>query len=94
MENWIVSQFGNLPDDSDGKEFACSSGDLGSIPGLERSPREGNDNPLQNSCLGNRMDKEAWQSDSSWGYKRVGYDLATKKKKKYIYVYMLMYSYI
>ena len=40
------------------------------------------------------MDKEAWQSYSSWGYKRVGHDLATKKKKKYIYVYMLMYSYI
>ena len=62
MENWIVSQFGNLPDDSDGKEFACSSGDLGSIPGLERSPREGNDNPLQNSCLENSMNREAWQA--------------------------------
>ena len=62
MENWIVSQFGNLPDGSDDKEFACSSGDPGSIPGLERSPGEGNDNPLQNSCLENFMNREAWQA--------------------------------
>ena len=41
---------------SDGKEFACSTGDLGSIPGLGRSPGEGNGNPLQYSCLENPMD--------------------------------------
>ena len=35
-------------------------GDMGSIPGLGRSPGKGNDNPLQYSCLGNRMDREAW----------------------------------
>ena len=34
--------------------------DVDSIPGLGRSPGEGNGNPLQNSCLGNPMDKEAW----------------------------------
>ena len=34
--------------------------DMGSIPGLGRSPGKGNDNPLQYSCLGNRMDREAW----------------------------------
>ena len=62
MENWIVAQFGNLPDGSDDKEFACSSGDPGSIPGLERSPGEGNDNPLQNSCLENPMDRGPWQA--------------------------------
>ena len=39
---------------SDGK--ACSAGDLGSIPGLGRSPGEGNGNPLQYSCLENSMD--------------------------------------
>ena len=38
------------------KASACSAGDLGSIPGLERSPGEGNDNPLQFSCLENSMD--------------------------------------
>ena len=34
--------------------------DIGSIPGSQRSPAEGNHNPLQNSCLGNPMDREAW----------------------------------
>ena len=43
------------------KESACNAGDLGLIPGLGRSPREGNGNPLQYSCLENPMDKGAWQ---------------------------------
>ena len=42
------------------KESACSIGDLGLIPGLGRSPREGNGNPLQYSCLENPMDRGAW----------------------------------
>ena len=37
--------------------------DTGSIPGSGRSPERGNGNPLQNSCLGNPMDRGAW-----WGY--------------------------
>ena len=45
---------------SDGKESACNAGDLGSIPGSERSPGEGNGNPLQYSCLENPMDGGAW----------------------------------
>ena len=44
------------------KESSCSAGYLGSIPGLGRSPGEGNGNPLQYSCLGNPMDKGAWQT--------------------------------
>ena len=47
---------------SDSKEFACKARDLGSIPGLERSPREGNSYPLQYSCLENPMDRGAWQA--------------------------------
>ena len=39
---------------------ACDAGDLGSIPGSERPPGEGNGNPLQYSCLENPMDREAW----------------------------------
>ena len=35
-------------------------GDTGLLPGLGRSPGEGNGNPLQYSCLGNPMDREAW----------------------------------
>ena len=41
------------------KEFTWQAGDSGSIPGLERSPREGNGNPLEYSCLGNPMDRGA-----------------------------------
>ena len=46
---------------SDSKESACNSEDAGSIPGLGRSPGEGNGNPLQYSCLGNPMDRGAGQ---------------------------------
>jgi len=45
-----------------GKESACSVGDLGLIPGSGTSPGGGNGNPLQYSCLGNPMDREAWQA--------------------------------
>ena len=45
-----------------GKESACNVGDLGLIPGLERSPGEGNGNPLQYSCLENPMDRGAWRA--------------------------------
>ena len=51
-----------LPEGSHTKESACNAGDLGSIPGLGRSPGEGNGNPLQFSCLENSMDKEAWEA--------------------------------
>jgi len=47
---------------SNGKETACNAGDLGSIPGWGRSPREGKGNPLQCSYLENSMDKGAWQA--------------------------------
>ena len=45
--------------------------DMGSVVELGRSPREGNDNPLQYSCLENAMDREAWQDtvhgvEKSW----------------------------
>ena len=45
-----------------GKESTCSAGDLGLIPGLGRSPGEGNGNPLQCSCLENSMDRGAWRA--------------------------------
>ena len=62
----------SFPDGSEGKEFACNAGDLGSIPGLGRSPGEGNGNPLHYSCLENPMDGGAWratvQSDYNFQY--------------------------
>ena len=45
-----------FPSDSDGKASAYNVGDLGSVPGLGRSPGEGNGNPLQYSCLENLME--------------------------------------
>ena len=45
---------------SEVKASASDAGDPGSIPGLGRSPGEGNGNPLQYSCLENPMDREAW----------------------------------
>ena len=51
-----------FPGGSDGKECACNAGDPGSIPGLGRSPGEGNGNPRQYSYLENSMNRGAWQA--------------------------------
>ncbi|CAI9159774.1 unnamed protein product [Rangifer tarandus platyrhynchus] len=51
-----------FPGDSDDKESACNVGDPALIPGSGRSSGEGNGNPLQYSCLGNSMDRAAWQA--------------------------------
>ena len=53
----------------------ASAGDVGSVSGSERFLGEGNDNPLQYSCLGNPMDREAWQA-TVHGVAKVGHDLA------------------
>ena len=52
----------NFPGSSVSKETAYNRGDPGLIPGLERSPGEGNGNPLQYSCLENPMDRGAQQA--------------------------------
>ena len=49
-----------LPGGAEVKASACNAGDLGLIPGLGRSPGEGNSNSLQYSCLENPMDRGAW----------------------------------
>ena len=52
-----------FPDGSSNKMSTCNagdSGDAGLIPGPRRFPGEGNDNPLQYSCLGNPMERGAW----------------------------------
>ena len=53
---------------------AGDSGDVASIPGLGRSPGEGNDNPLQYSCLETSMDREARWVPVVHGVERVGHD--------------------
>ena len=51
-----------IPSGSDGKEFICNAGDVGSIPRLGRSPGGGNGHPLQYSGLENSMDRGTWWS--------------------------------
>jgi len=50
-----------FPGGSAGTESACNVGDLGLIPGLGRSPGEGNGNPLQYTCLEIPMNRGDWQ---------------------------------
>ena len=59
-----------------GKESTCNAGDPGSIPGLGRSLRDGNDNPLQHSYLENPMDRGTWRA-TVHGVTRIGHNLAT-----------------
>ena len=49
----------DFPGGSDGKASVYNVGDAGSIPGLGRSPGEGNGNPLQDCCLENPMGRGA-----------------------------------
>ena len=58
---------------SDSKESACNAGDLCLIPGLGRSPGEGNGNPLQYSCLENFLVEEPGGLQSM-GSQRFGHD--------------------
>ena len=55
-----------FPGGSDGKESACNVGDLGSIPGMERSPGGGHGNPLQYSCLENPNGQRSLVYYSPW----------------------------
>ena len=61
----LKSQKG-FPGGSEVKASACNAEDLGLIPESERSPGEGNGNPLQYSCLENPMDGGAWWATVHW----------------------------
>ena len=69
-------EYACIPGGSDCKESACNAGDLGLIPGLGRSPGEGNGNTLQYSCLENSMDRGAWWA-TVHGVRRIRHDWAT-----------------
>ena len=62
ISSFVCGPLLGFPGGSDGKASACRPGDLGSVSGLGRSPRGGNGNPLQYSCLENPMDREAWST--------------------------------
>ena len=65
MPFYTINKRLGFPGGSDGKESACNAGDPSLIPGLGKSPGEGNDNPLQYSCLGNSVDRGAWWTTNS-----------------------------
>ena len=65
--------FLGFPGGSDGKDFAFTAGDLGSVPGLGRSPGGGHGNPLQYSFLQNPHGQRSLAGYSPWGC-RVGHD--------------------
>ena len=66
------------------KNLPANVRNLGSIPGSEESPGEGNgnSNALQYFFLGNHMDRRSLADYSSWGHKRVRHDLATKQQQQ------------
>ena len=75
-----------FPSGSEVKASACNAGDLGSIPGLGRSPGEGNGNPLQYSCLENPMDGGAWWATVH----RVAKSRTRLSNFTHIYIYIYM----
>ena len=62
-----------FPGGSDGKESTCNVGDLGLIPGLERSPGRGHGSPLQYSCLENPHGQRSLVGYGPWS-RRAGHD--------------------
>ena len=70
------------------KNLPTNAGDPGSIPGLERSPGEGNGNPLQYSCLENPMGRAAWQA-TVHGFTKVRHNLATKTPPPWMFCYYI-----
>ena len=86
-----------LPGGSDGKESACGVGDVGSIPGSGRSPREGNGYPFQYSCLENSMDRGAWWArvrgvTKSWTQLSENFNTTSYKEKGLISIWFFQNS--
>ena len=64
------------------KHPPADAGDMNSVPGLGRSPGEGNGNPLQYSCLGNPMVRRNLEGPIHGDSKRTGHELATKQQQQ------------
>ena len=76
FDDLIQGSLWNFPGSSVDKDYTCNEGDLGSILRQERSPGEGNGNPLQYSCLGNPTVRGAWWV-TVHGVTRVGHAWVT-----------------
>ena len=74
-----------FPGGSAGKQSVCNAGDLGLIPGLGRSPGEGNGNPLQYTCLEKSHGQRNLAGYSSWGHKRDKTEHAHMAKYKILF---------
>ena len=74
----------SFPGGSAGKESTCSVGNLGSIPGLGRSPGEGNSYPLQYSGLENSVDYSPWGHKESDMTERLSLSLFSEKGLYYV----------
>ena len=68
----ISQSLWGFPGGSDSKESICNAGDLGSIPGLERSPGGGHGHPLQYFCLKNPHGQRSLAGYNPWGRKESG----------------------
>ena len=75
-----------FPGGSVGIESACNAGDLGSIPGLGRSPGWGHGNPLQYTCLENPYEQRSLAGRSPWGCKESDNDWVTKHTHMMIFM--------
>ena len=69
IHNTYITIHPNLPGGSDGKGSACNAGDLGSVPGLRRSPGEGNCLPTPIFLPGESHGQRTLVGYSPWGHK-------------------------
>ena len=80
--------FMGFPGGSGGKESAHNVGDLGSIPGLGRSPGGGHGNPLQYSCLENPHGQRSLTGHSPWGHKESDTIERLSTAHMYLFIYL------
>ena len=95
-------EFLGFPDGLDGKEAACNERDLGTIPGLGRSPGGGHANPIQYSCLENPHGQRSLGGYSPWAHKES--DMIERQSRAehsttqharahtHVYIYIYIYS--
>ena len=85
---WHMNTFMGFPCGSVVKNPPANAGKASSIPGLGRSPEEGNGNLLQYSCLGNLRDRGVWLATVYGIEKRVGHHLTTKQQNEYFHFFI------
>ena len=87
---WCFIELG-FPGGPDCKESTWNAGDLGSISGSGRSPREVNGYPLQYSCLQNSMDGGAWWATAHGGHKEFN---MTERPSTYTHILLFIFGFV